>query len=124
MSPQPNVLANPLVETLHAGAYVVWEPEGPGFYAREVMPIGADQTLVPGQVLTAAGVAIALAGAGADAAMILFDHVTTGAGGGEQVCHVRNMCARESDLTYYSGADATAKAAVKTALLAKGIVLR
>lgn len=117
-------MATPLVETLHAGAHVVWEPEGPGFYAREAMPIGAGQTLVAGQVLTAAGVAIASGGAGADAAMVVFAPIKTGASPGEQVCHVRMCCVRESDLSYYAGIDAAGKLAVKTALLAKGIVLR
>jgi hypothetical protein len=88
------------------------------------MTIGAGQTLVAGQVLTTAGVAIASGGAGADAAMVLFAPTKTGAGAGSQVCHVRMCCVRGVDLTYYAGIDAAGKTAVKTALLAKGIVVR
>jgi len=123
--PAPNLVANPLVETLHAGAFIVWEPPGPGFHCREKVAIGANQNLQAGQILTATGVAIAVGGAGADAAMILFDGIVTDANPGEQVAIVRGPCdIRESDLTYYAGVTQGHKDAVKAALLDLGIVLR
>lgn len=56
-----------LVETIHAGAFIV--SEAPGFYSRDEMVVAVSQSLLPGQPVGAKGVAADItATASADAA--------------------------------------------------------
>ena len=118
-----------MTEPVHAGEFIV--SEGNNSISRELVELAPDLVLLPGTVLgkdTATAVYAALDPAADNglqmAAGVLWDHVTTGATGGEAVIIARLAEVHQDLLVWPDGITDEQKASAAGELAALDIILR